>query len=183
MIWTKGSPGVGKSALAASIVNRLVDQECHVISFRFDRTQSTVITNALWRTVACSLAHLFPSLRQHLAQGHSSSDIGWLFKLLIEGPLFALDDAIPHEEHLVIVIDALDECGGLKHDASGKDFRSLLHTLKRWIQVDHLKELKLVSTSRPEDYISRIFPEFIVKALDYLGSAGILSGEPRLPTS
>jgi len=62
----------------------------------------------------------------------------------------------------VIVIDALDECGGLRHDASGKeDFQSLLHTLKRWTQVDHLKRFKLVITSRPEDRISRTFPKTI----------------------
>jgi len=38
MIWIRGSPGVGKSALAASVTNRLVDQNRHVIAFRFDRT-------------------------------------------------------------------------------------------------------------------------------------------------
>ena len=166
MIWIRGSPGVGKSALAASIANQLSDKKRHLISFRFDRTQSTTITtNALWRAVACDLARLYPCLWQHLAQGNqgrSSSDIDRLFKSLIEGPLSVLDDAIPREELPVIVIDALDECGGLKHDASGKeDFRSLLHMLKRWIQVDHLKKLKLVITSRPEDQISRIFPKSI----------------------
>jgi len=165
VIWMRGSPGVGKSALAASIVNRLVDQKRHVIPFRFDRTQSTVTTNALWRTVACDLARLFPPLRQHLAQGdqrHNSSDINRLFEMLIEVPLSALDDTITHEELPVIVIDALDECGGLRHDRSGEeDFQSLLHTLKRWTQVDHLKRFKLVITSRPEDRISQTFPKSI----------------------
>ena len=52
----------------------------------------------------------------------------------------------------MIVIDALDECGGLRHGTSGEeDFHSLLHTLKHWIQVDHLKTFKLVITSRPEE--------------------------------
>ena len=161
VIWIRGSPGVGKSALAASIANRLEDQKRHVIPFRFDRTQTTLTTNALWRTVACDLARLFPSFRQHLArgdQGHNSSDIDRLFKLLIEVPLSALDDAIPREELPVIVIDALDECGGLRHDPSGEeDFQSLLHTLKRWTQVDHLKRFKLVITSRSEDRISQTF--------------------------
>jgi len=165
VIWIRGSPGVGKSALAASIANRLEDQKRHVITFRFDRTESTITTSALWRAVACDLARLYPSLRQQLAQGnqgYSSSDIDRLFKSLIEGPLSALIDAIPREELPVIVIDALDECGGLKHDASEKeDFRSLLHTLRRWSQVDHLKRLKLVITSRPEDHIKLIFPESI----------------------
>ena len=62
----------------------------------------------------------------------------------------------------MIVIDALDECGGLRHDASEEeDFQSLLHTLKRWIQVDHLKRFKSVITSRPEDHISQTFPKSI----------------------
>ena len=163
VIWIRGSPGVGKSALAASIANRLVDQKRHVIPFRFDRTDSTITTSALWRTVACDLARLFPSLRKHLAQGdlgYSSSDIDRLFKSLIEEPLSALIDTIPREELPVIVIDGLDECGGLKHDTLGKeDLRALSLTLKRWIQVDHLKKLKLVITSRPEDRIT--FPDSI----------------------
>jgi len=163
VIWIRGSPGVGKSALAASIAHRLVDQKRHVITFRFDRTESTITTTALWRTVACDLARMFPSVRQHIAQGnqgHSSSDIDRVFKFLIEEPLSALVDAIPREELPVIVIDALDECGGLRHDTPGKkDFQSLLHTLKRWIQVDRLKKVKLVITSRPEDRIA--FPDSI----------------------
>ena len=54
MIWIRGTPGVGKSALAASILIRLQDQNRHVISFRFYRTQSTTTTtDALWRVVAC----------------------------------------------------------------------------------------------------------------------------------
>ena len=60
----------------------------------------------------------------------------------------------------MIVIDALDKWGGLRHDAPGKkDLQNLLHTLKRWIQVDHLKKLKLVITSRPEHSIA--FPDSI----------------------
>jgi len=75
MIWIRGSPGVGKSALAASIASRLEDQKRRVISFRFDRTKSTTITtNALWRAVACDLARFYPSLRPHLTQGIQGTD-------------------------------------------------------------------------------------------------------------
>ena len=70
VIWIRGSPGVGKSALAASISTRLQDQGRRVIPFRFDRTESTrITTEALWRVVACDLARWYPSLRQHLAKG------------------------------------------------------------------------------------------------------------------
>jgi len=44
VILIKGSPGVGKLALAVSITSRLQDQKQHVIWFRFDHTQSTTIT-------------------------------------------------------------------------------------------------------------------------------------------
>ena len=170
MIWIRGSPGVGKSALAASISTRLEDQGRHVISFRFDRTQSTTITtDSLWRVVACDLARLYPSFRQHLVKHnkeHSSSDIDRLFKNIIETPLSSLGD-VPCEELPVIVIDALDECGGLRHDSSAMgDYEDLLRTLKRWVQADHLKKFKLVITSRPEDAITKMFPESTITHVD-----------------
>jgi len=182
VILVRGSPGVGKSALAASIANRLVDKKRHVISFRFDRTQSTTITtNALWHAVACDLARLFPSLWEHLAQGiqgRSSSDIDRIFKLLIEVPLFMLGDTIPREELPVIVIDALDECGGLRHHSSEKDdHKGLLHTLKRWAQVDHLKRFKLVITSRHDDFIQRMFPESISVHINIPSGSNVKPGD------
>jgi len=69
MIWIRGSPGVGKSALAASILIQLQDQNRHVISFRFNHTQSTTTTTgALWHVVVCDLARLYPSFRQYLVK-------------------------------------------------------------------------------------------------------------------
>jgi len=168
VIWIRGSPGVGKSALAASITARLQEHDRHAISFRFDRTQSTTITtDALWRVVALGLARLYPSVRQHilnLVQNNKvpdPSDMNGRFKSLIETPISTLND-VPSEELPVIVIDGLDECGGLRHDSSAKDdYKDLLYTLKYWAQVNHLKRFKLIITSRPEDQISRIFPESI----------------------
>ena len=144
--------------MAASISTRVEDQGRHVISFQFDRTQSTTITtDALWCFAACDLVCQYPSLHQHLVEGsreHSSSDVDHLFKSLIETPLLSLDD-IPHEELPVTVMDGLDECGGLRHDSSGwDDYEGLLRTLKRWVQVDHLKKFKLVITSMPENRIT-----------------------------
>jgi len=163
VIWIMGFPGVGKSSLAASIAIRLQDQHRHVICFRFDRTRSTTITtDALWRAVAYDLACLHPSLRKHLTQSSRkliSSDVDQLFKLLIETPLSLLNNVLLGELP-VIVIDALDECGGLRHDSSEQnDHSALLRTLQRWVQVNHLKKFKLVITSRQEDHTTRIFPE------------------------
>jgi len=67
VIWIRGSPGVGKSALAASIAAQLRKQGRHVVLFRFDRTQSSTITaDALWRAVALDLARSYPSVCQHI---------------------------------------------------------------------------------------------------------------------
>ena len=40
----KGSPGVGKSVPATSIATRLQNQNRHVTSLQFDRTQSAIVT-------------------------------------------------------------------------------------------------------------------------------------------
>ena len=69
---------------------------------------------------------------------------------------------VPCEELPVIVIDTLDECGGLRHDSSAKDnYKGLLCTFKHWVQVDHLKKFKLIITSRPEDAIAKMFPDSV----------------------
>jgi len=168
VIWIRGSPGIGKSALAASIAARLQEQDRHVILFRFDRTQSaTITTDALWHVVALGLARLYPSIRQHILnivqndKMPDPSNIDSRFKCLIEMPLSMLN-GVPHGELPVIVIDALDECGGLRHNASGKeDYIGLLCMLKHWIQIDHLKRFKLVITSRHDEFIQRMFPKSI----------------------
>ena len=164
VIWIRGFPGVGKSALAASIRSRL-QRHRHVIWFRFDRTQSTTITTkVLWHVVACDLARWYPSFRQQLVRDNSeigSSNIDRPFETLIEKPLSALHHD-PHEQLPVIVVDALDECGGFRHDLSGqKDYDALLRTLQHWAQEDCRKKFRLIITSRPDERIERIYPKSI----------------------
>ena len=151
--------------MAASIAIRLQEHNRQVICFRFDRTESsTITTDALWRVVAHDLAHLYPSVCRHILEDNKkpiSSDIDRIFEWLIDRPLSTLN-GVSREELPVIVIDALDECGGLRHDSSGKrNYEALLRTLKHWVEVDHLKKFKLVITSRPEDRITQTFPDSI----------------------
>jgi len=184
VIWIRGSPGVGKSALAASIAARLRKQDRHVISFRFDRTQSaTITTDALWRVVALGIARLYPSVRQHILNIVQNDkmpdppDIDGRFNFLIETPLSKLND-VPREELPVIVIDALDECGGLRHDSSGKDdHKDLLRTLKHWIHVDHLQRFKLVIASRHDEFIQRMFPESISIHINIPSGSNVKPGD------
>jgi len=184
VIWIRGSPGARKSALAASIAARLQKQGRHVISFRFDRAQSSTInTDALWRAVALDLARLYPSVRRNihnmvqdnmLPDPHNIDD---RFDSLIETPLSTLND-VPSEKLPVIVVDALDECGGLRHDSSGKDdFEGLVRTLKHWIQTEHLKRFKLVITSRPDNRITRILSDTICMHVDIPSGNDVKPGD------
>ena len=89
------------------------------------------------------------------------SDIDHLFKSLIKILLSTLGDIL-HEEFLVIVIDALDKYGGLRHDSTGyRDYEFLLHTLKHWIEINYLKKFKFVITSQLEDSITQTFSKSI----------------------
>ena len=106
------------------------------------------------------------------------SNIDGRFKCLIEMPLFTLN-SIPHGELPVIVIDALDECGGLRHDSSGKDdHKGLLRTLNRWTHIDHLKRFKLVITSRHDEFIQRMFPKSTSIHIDIPSGSNVKPGDP-----
>jgi len=85
------------------------------------------------------------------------------FKSLIETPLSTLND-VPSEELLVIVIDGLDKCSGLRHDASAKDnYKDLSYMLKCWaqvnqkVQVDHYQPTGGPYQPNPSVFIS-LFP-------------------------
>jgi WD40 repeat protein len=74
---------------------------------------------------------------------------------LIEASLSKLINP-PPDQTLVIIIDALDECGGLEGPLSS-DRKALLQALKRWPQLP--KHFKLIVTSRGEGDITRILSD------------------------
>ena len=76
------------------------------------------------------------------------------------------------------MIDALDECGGFRYDLSGwDDYEGLLRTLKRWVQVDHLRKFKLIITSRPDNRIAQIFPDSISTHVDIPSGRDVKPGD------
>jgi len=155
-----------------------------MISFRFDHTQSaTITTDALWRVVALGLARLYPSVHQHILNKVQNdkvpdpSNIDSRFKSLIEIPLSMLNDVL-YKELPVIVIDALDEYGGLRHNSSGKDdHKDLLRMLNCWIYIDHLRRFKLVITSRHDEFIQRMFSESMSTHIDIPSSSSVKPGD------
>ncbi|KAF5362457.1 hypothetical protein D9756_002737 [Leucocoprinus leucothites] len=149
LIWVKGFPGVGKSALASTIVSRLRERGELLSYFVFDRAKPTITTTrALWRCVAWDLACLYPAVRPILLKRIddktlevNTPNIGSLFTTLVS------------HQPVVVVIDAADECGGLEGPRSD-DRKALLKTLIQW-HSELPKNFKLVVTSREEDDIKR----------------------------
>jgi NACHT domain len=161
ILWIKGYPGIGKSAIASSLVERLRLSKRLGSSFFFQRERSTVMTpNALWRVIAYDLARQYSSIRRHLAAALEADEtiinavnIDKLFRQLIQEPLMVAKE-IPVDRLPIIVIDALDECGGL--DGSHSDDRkNLMRTLESWSRL--LGGYRLVVTSRGEHDVERLF--------------------------
>jgi len=157
ILWIKGHPGIGKSAIASSLVENLRDSKRLGSSFFFRRERATVMTpKALWRTVAYDLARQYLAIRRHLVSELeadeailSTINIDKLFHHLIHGPLVAGGEIFP-----VIVVDALDECGGL--DGQHSDERkALMRTLSSWSRLPG--RFKLIVTSRVETDIEQLF--------------------------
>jgi hypothetical protein len=161
ILWIKGHPGAGKSAIASSLVERLFQSRRLGASFFFQRDNAaTTNSNALWRMVAFELSRRYPDVRKSLVAKLRADEIqpttvntDNLFQQCIFDPLVASGD-IPTGRLPVIVVDALDECGGLEGQASAQR-KALMKSLDSWSKLP--KKFKLVVTSRGEMDIERTF--------------------------
>jgi len=161
ILWVKGQPGVGKSAIATDVVKHLLASKRLGSEFFFQRQASEVMTpNALWRIVAHNLSLRYPTIRSVLVSTLKSGNVNpmtpnidLLFRHLIYEPLMQSSD-IPDGRLPIIVIDGLDECGGLDGPRS-KHRRNLVRTLKNWSRLPG--KFKLIVTSRDESDIEELF--------------------------
>ncbi|KIM25799.1 hypothetical protein M408DRAFT_33532, partial [Serendipita vermifera MAFF 305830] len=160
VLWIKGYPGVGKSAISTTLSEKWRSSKYITSSFFFQREQAHAMTpNALWRTVAYDLARRHPIIRKYLVTALTADDslpstlnVDELFRQLIHLPLMATEQA--SETVAIVVIDALDECGGL--DGWKSDHRmGLIRTFKSWSSLPG--RFKLVVTSRAEHDIEQLF--------------------------
>jgi predicted ATPase len=149
--WVHGSPGIGKTSLAHSICEQLHDRKHLAGSFfcRRDDPNLSDLTNIL-PTLINALANTFSPFRRLVAD-HLRNDRQLTSKTMKDTLFLDFIRNLPrHPKHpLVIVIDALDECG----DARSRPFLLKLLTdavaLAPW--------LRIIITSRPEVDIQRFF--------------------------
>ncbi|KIM27398.1 hypothetical protein M408DRAFT_311277, partial [Serendipita vermifera MAFF 305830] len=161
ILWIKGYPGVGKSAIAASAVEKYRLSGRLGSSFFFRRERADVLNpNALWRKVAHDFGRRYPDIRKWLVTALSENETipsmvntDSLFRQIIQEPLVASGETTSANLPIVIV-DALDECGGMDGQRSSQR-ASLMKTLHNW---SHLPtKFKLIVTSRGENDIETLF--------------------------
>ena len=153
-----GSPGAGKSAIASSLVSRLIKRRRLGSRFFFKRGDVTLSDPAvLWRSMAYDLAQHDPTYAENLVEAvkgrsvlHGMPDVALHFKVLIEEPFTKSYTDSTHHTVPVIIIDALDECD--PHTAQRKH---LMDTLMQWSRLS--KTFKLIVTSRDERFIPEQF--------------------------
>ncbi|KIM28379.1 hypothetical protein M408DRAFT_308321 [Serendipita vermifera MAFF 305830] len=114
MLWIYGMPGIGKSAIAHSICHRFNDNKQLGGSF-FCRRDDPALSDArsVLPTLIYELAGIFGPYRNRVAQALrddpqlTPQSVG---EEMFPTPLQSLEAYPP--QALVLVIDALDECGG-----------------------------------------------------------------------
>jgi hypothetical protein len=165
LLWIHGLAGSGKSTLSTTIANRFRGRGQLGAFLFFDRdvaerSQPSVV----FRTVAFQLASNHPHISKAISAtvenipSIAESSIRMQFiKLLV-------DSVSPHHKNmfLVIILDALDECG------TAKERDSLLDVLVE--EAPHLPQfLRIIVTSRAEFDIHAAFnaqPHVIIQELD-----------------
>ncbi|KAJ3049795.1 hypothetical protein HK097_009213, partial [Rhizophlyctis rosea] len=154
VFWLKGDAGVGKSVMAGRVANAL-QGELHLGTAFFCKHDDVERRDAkkMIHTIACGLAHWDHRIALHLdklLKKHTkimSESIPEQFAALVLGPLTAVPQS---EETVVLVVDAIDECGA-KH--SRRDILNVLST-----ECAKLPPfVKLFITSRMEEDIVAAF--------------------------
>jgi hypothetical protein len=158
ILWLSSSPGAGKSTIASTVVTTLREDKRLGSRFFFKSGDATLGNPAsLWRTVAFDLARFDSAIKEFiiavLKEGKidlEGGDVELDFKYLIKEPLEKnRDRSSTNPIVVVVVVDALDECG-----LDGSPQRKLLlRTLKDWSRLP--TAFKLLVTSRDEHDIHK----------------------------
>ncbi|KAL5512552.1 hypothetical protein ACEPAG_3205 [Sanghuangporus baumii] len=150
VVWLTGAAGAGKSTIAVTISDACDQRGCPAAYLFFERGKDEYISTI--RALAYKIASLHPSIRPHVADAVnknsniSGSPLRTQFEKLLLEPIQAA--ASGFERRVMIILDALDECGTSKQR---EDLVSLLT-----IDFKRLpSNVRVLVTSRPENDIMR----------------------------
>jgi hypothetical protein len=156
VFWLTGVAGTGKTTVAKSIADMASKDNYLVVTFFFSHTSADRRDHTkVVPTLAYQLARN-ARLRPHIVAAiESDKDIPTastavqVKKLLLDG---LSSPSFLHENHILIVLDALDECQKDSNHVNGGDLIPIL--------LSSLKDIpfaKVLLTSRPEPSIERMF--------------------------
>ncbi|KAH8809600.1 quinon protein alcohol dehydrogenase-like superfamily [Flagelloscypha sp. PMI_526] len=142
-----GYPGVGKSSIAQSLIEALAKSKqlgARLLCRREESTHHEV--KSMWRLIAMELARMQPAFCAAISAQFAQEDpnhldalsLAELFGAIIQHPMSALGPTTP----LVVVIDALDEFGGLAGDQRR---HAMLQSLNLWRDLPSTCRLFLTS--------------------------------------
>ncbi|KAF3407274.1 hypothetical protein DPV78_000139 [Talaromyces pinophilus] len=166
MFWLQGMAGTGKSTISRTIAEAFDKERKLAASFFFKRGEADRSSMAmLFTTICAQLLVKIPSLIAHVEKAIdtdpnlSDKSMGEQFEKLIYQPLSQIKQHHTETSHLIIVIDALDECS---RDGDTL-LRLLSQTRDKWSP-----SLRIFITSRPEQPIRSGFKDVPVDVLDYM---------------
>ncbi|KAG9098200.1 hypothetical protein FS749_004409 [Ceratobasidium sp. UAMH 11750] len=156
LAWVHGLAGLGKSSIATSVCIQLDSQEMLASSFFCKRDNPELRDpRRVLTTIVCGLASRWEPYRDAVVAvirddvELPSKHIQPLYDALVTKPLQTIAGEKPPANSLVILIDALDECG----DTVTR--RQLLACLRDMSQ--QVPSLKIIATSRPDADIQEFF--------------------------
>ncbi|KAK3306056.1 uncharacterized protein B0T15DRAFT_417141, partial [Chaetomium strumarium] len=158
-------PGCGKSVLAKHLIDEALPRSATICYFFFKDQDQNTINQAL-----CALLHqLFhyrPSLIEHAMPDYSEYGERLIRSTSSLWEILEKAGQDPQTGHLILVLDALDEC-------RVEDFRDLVRTLKRLFHRDRQghSKMKCLLTSRPYAHIVSDFQE-LIDAFPYIHIPG-----------
>jgi hypothetical protein len=172
ILWVSGGPGAGKSTILSTVSARLMKGPRLASKFFFQRDDGRR-TNpfAFWRTVAFQLARFDASVKATLATILKKETVDLITKLetlfrnVIQMPLMRNEVSLSMKRP-VIILDALDECGGGEVNRLAQR-QSLLKTLISWSQLS--RSFKILVASRGEDDITKSLQEISQRIHLYTG--------------
>ena len=167
VFWLHGFPGAGKSSVATSVANMFRDQRRLGAFVFFTRSEARSDPAFLIRTVAYQLGEFDPRICAEISRvveetpNIKQAPLRWQFQKLLIDPLAHLQD-LRRGGPILVVIDALDECGriGARNE--------LLHVIAAQ-SILLPPTLRIFVTSRAEKDIHSVFtaqPHILSRELD-----------------
>ncbi|QRV82559.1 hypothetical protein RhiJN_10574 [Ceratobasidium sp. AG-Ba] len=156
--WLYGLAGLGKISVATSVCMRLHDQGLLACSFFCKRDNPGLRDPCrVLTTIVCELARHWPAYGVTVSEvicknvGMRSKHMQPLFEILVDEPMKRIAKPEYPEGTVVIVVDALDECGDT---TARKQLLLCLHSISQLAPF-----LRVIITSRPDEDIRAYFKE------------------------